>query len=131
MNKFEVMHAYVIDYLKSIKGLTTRKRYVGKEVNSYFMQYRDGIAGDVLDYLISTIPGVNNFKPELDLFINLPQPLKIKLMETVGKVAYDKNTNRFINYIHNELQKHYIKHDIKNWNQISKNSGMMKLKAWH
>lgn len=89
------------------------KSRVGKEVDTYFSTYRDGIAGDVLDYLISFIPEFDNFKPELDLFINLPKPLKIKLMETVGKVAYDKNTNCFMNYIHNELQKHYIKHDIK------------------
>jgi len=92
------------------------------------MQYRDGIAGDVLDYLISTIPGVNNFKPELDMFINLPQPLKIKLMETVGKVAYDKNTCFLTKSIMN-CRNIFLNMTLKNWNQTSKNSGMMKLKA--
>ena len=45
--------------------------------------------------------------------MKLPKPLKLKLMEQVGEVSYSRNENCVINYLHNELQKVYIKHDIK------------------
>ena len=54
-----------------------------------------------------------NFNASTDIHMRLPKPLKLKLMEQIGEVEYNRNDNCVINYLHNELQKVYVKHDIK------------------
>ena len=82
-------------------------------VGEHWQTPRDGVYGKVVFHKTQVHDQPTNFIPASDMFINLPKPLKLKLMEQVGEITYNRNENCVINYLHNELQKVFIKHDIK------------------
>ena len=77
------------------------------------LELRNGIYGVVLSHDTQSHRQPQNFNASTDIHMRLPKPLKLKLMEQIGEVEYNRNDNCVINYLHNELQKVYVKHDIK------------------
>ena len=89
------------------------KKAIDASIQTHFDTPRKGVYGVVLNHNASIHHQPPNFNPSTDMPMKLPKPLKLKLMEQVGEVSYSRNENCVINYLHNELQKVYIKHDIK------------------
>ena len=89
------------------------KQTIDTAVGDHFQTPRNGIYGKVVGHKTKAHDQPTNFTPKTDMFINLPKPLKLKLMEQVGEVTYNRSDNCVINYLHNELQKVFVKHDIK------------------